>query len=407
MKNRLLENAISLWFIQIANYIVPFIILIHLTSAVGIEIYGVLAFSQGIITISTIFIDFGYDLSATNKISKNRHNKNYIDELIGGVLAIKFLLFLLCSLAIIVFYYANSKYASHGNIFLLSLFPLAMQSFAPLWFFQGIERMKYFAIASILSKIIFAITAISFIKSPEDYLLVPIFNGIGQLATLILSILFIYRLGYKIKKPSSRSIFYCFKFTQNFFVSRIAVASYMNGAIIVLGIIAQPAVVAVYSMAEQLYKALQAALGPVAAASYPYMAKEKDVALMLRLIFGIIALAFIGACAGYYLAPLFLKIFFNEVWTESLPVLNIFLISIVIHAGAIMTGYPLAAAIGKIEVANSSVVAGSIIYFVILGITFFLKAVSPVNLAIIMLISELSVFIHRAVVLLPIAIKRW
>lgn len=407
MKSRLLGNTISLILVQIVNYIVPFVVLIHLTKTVGIEIYGVLAFAQGVIMLGAILVDFGYDLSATNKISANRKNKKYIEKIIGGIFLIKFFIFILFSILIVFFCSIDTKYSNYNNVFLLSIFPLAAQSFSPLWFFHGIEKIKYFAIVNICAKIAFAFMAIYFIRNPSDYLLVPVLSGISQSIILIFSIFFIHKFGYGIKIPSVRFVVYCLNFTKKYFISRLAVASYSSGAIIVLGIIAQPAVVAVYSMAEQLYKAMQAALGPVAAASYPYMVKEKDVALMFRLIFGILTIAFAGSLVGFYIAPFFLETFFDKSWASTLPVLNIFFIAIVVHAGAIMTGYPLAAVIGKIDVANSSVITGSVVYFVLLAAAFFLEFITPVNLAIIMLTSEFFVFLHRASVLLPIAIKRW
>lgn len=406
MKRRLLSNAAYLVVVQIANYIAPLIILIHLTKTLGLSIYGVLAFAQGIIAISAVLLDFGYSLSATNKISKNRKNRQYVGSIIGGVFLVKVFLYIMCCLLILSYALLTEKYNEHRQIFLLSLIPIAMQGFAPIWFFHGIEKMKYFAMTTIMAKIIFALGAINLVKSQSDYYLVPLINGAGQAAALIASIYFIYKLGYKIRFPSIRFFFYCFKFTGNFFASRIAVASYMNGAIIILGLIAQPATVAIYSMAEQLYKVMQSALGPAAAASYPYMAKEKDVSLMFKLILGVISLAFIGALVGYYLAPLLVGLVFDKSWLASIPVLNVFLFAIVIHAAAVMTGYPLAAVVGKLEVANSSVMTGAVVYFVLLGLVFYLNMIAPVYLAAIMLISEFSVLLHRSIVLLPLAFTK-
>jgi hypothetical protein len=45
-----------------------------------------------------------------------------------------------------------------------------MQSIIPGWFFQGIEKMKYFAVATIAAKFFFAITIVLLIEKPEDYI---------------------------------------------------------------------------------------------------------------------------------------------------------------------------------------------------------------------------------------------
>jgi PST family polysaccharide transporter len=392
--------------VQLANYIAPFIILIHLTKTLGLEIYGVLAFAQGIIAISTVILDFGYNLSATNKISKHRGNKRYITNIISGVYVVKIFAFSFCAIAILIYSSLTEKYSDYKLLFLLSLAPIAIQGFLPVWLFHGIERMRFFAIATIVAKFIFAFTAIAFIRRPSDYYLVPVLNATGQFFALMASIYFIYKAGYKIRLPSLKIVVYSYKFTRQFFASRIAVASYMNGAIILLGLIAQPSAVAIYSMAEQLYKVMQSALAPAAAATYPYMAKQKDHNLMFKLIAGVVGVAIIGAFVGFFAAPSLVEMVFGPSWLASIPVLNIFFVAIVIHAAAIMTGYPLAALLNRLEVANNSVMTGAVVFFILLGLIYYLKLVTPVHIAGAMLISELCVLFHRSLILVPVAIKR-
>lgn len=405
MINRMFGNAVALWAIQAVNYIVPFIVLVHLTNVLGLEVYGVLAFSQGVVLLSLVLIDFGYGLSATNKISKYGRNKKYVSSLIGGVWGVQLCLYCLCAIAILIYAMTTVKYESYRDVFVFSLLPIAAQGFSPVWFFHGIEKMKYLAITTIASKVVFIFLILFFVKSSVDYYLVPFINGVGQLVTLIGSIFLVYKLGYEIKFPSVKLLSYCFRFTRHFFVSRLAVASYMNGAVVVLGLFANPVVVAVYSMAEQLYKVMQSALAPVASAAYPYMEKEKDVVLMLKLMFAVVAFAFLGAVAGYFLAPSLVIFVFDETWSASIPVLNVFLVAIVVHSAAMMTGYPLAAIVGRFDVANSSVVTGAIVYFSLLGLVFLFDVVEPTSLAIIMLVSEFFVFIHRSSILFPVVFK--
>lgn len=218
--------------------------------------------------------------------------------------------------------------------------------------------------------------------------------------------IFINKIGYGIRFPSLKLVAYSYKMTREFFISRVAVASYMNGAIVVLGLVAQPSVVAIYSMAEQLYKVMQSALSPIATATYPYMVNEKDSNLMFKLIFAVLVVAAIGSYVGFLSAPILVEIVFDSTWLNSIPVLNIFFVAILVHAAAIMTGYPLAALVNRLEVANTSVITGAAVYFIFLGLIFYFDLVTPINLAGIMLTAELSVLLHRSLILVPLAIKR-
>ena len=93
-------------------------------------------------------------------------------------------------------------------------------------------------------------------------------------------------------------------------------------------------------------------------------------------------------------------------WLAAIPVLHVFLVAIIVNAAAVMMGYPLAAAVGRIRVANDSVVGGAIIYALLLSLLLVLNVLTPINLAIIMILSEAYVLLHRIVLLLPSAIKK-
>lgn len=401
MNYKILKNTLWLLVVQATNYIAPFIVLIHLTKTLGLEVYGILAFTQGISTICAVVLDFGFGLSAINRISKNRNNKIYVSKIIGSISLIKLFLYLICCVGVVFYSLTTVKYASYSLLFLFSLIPLAAQGFMIDWFYQGIEKMRYIAILNIISKVIFVISVVNFVRSPSDCILVPVLNGCSLIISLFFSVVVVYKLGYKIGSPNLKTMSFCFKFAKPFLVSRMAVAAYTNGAILALGVFAQPAIVSIYSMAEQLYKVMQSAIWPVAAASYPYMAKSRDVHLMFKLYFLVIILTAFGASVGYYISPLLIKVVFDSSWLSSIPVLNIFFITVVIHAAAVMAGYPLAASVGKLKVANSSVITGGVVYIVSLGFLIIFHDVSPAALAIIMLLSEISVLLHRAIFLYP------
>lgn len=403
--HRLVSNTLSLTFIQIANYLAPLVTLVHLANVLGPETYGILAFGQAIVVLSSMIIDFGFNLSATHKIAKYRKSYQYVSRLIGGIYALKLIIFGFCLVVICVFANETDRYADHKNFLILNLLPILFQSLYPLWFFQGLEKMKLLAFISVLIKLLFVGLVFFFVKISEDYLLVPIFNAISQCIGVLLSIWMIYQLGYRVRFPSRRIITYCFRFSRHFFVSRVGVLVYMNSAVFILGLVASPIAVATYSIAEQLYKAMQSAISPLSAAVYPFMSKEKNTNLMLKLTYGCVLVTFSGALFGYFVSPMLLPLLFDDSWASSLSILNVFFVAVVIHAGAVMTGYPLAAAVGRVDVANSSVITGALIYCLGVGLLVWFGGVTPMMLACLMVVSELGVLAHRALVLMPLARK--
>ena len=399
------SNFISLSIIQLVSYVLPPFVLIYLTSTVGIERYGILAFCQSLVSACSIFIEFGYTLSATEKISKYRDKKIFVGKIISGIFMVKIILYVLCALAIIIYTLLSVKYIGHRSIFFLSLISLIAQGFFPFWLFQGIEKMKYITLIFALDKIIYVVMVILFIKEPSDYFLVPLFSGISGLISFAFSIWMIYKLGYSLSIPTAKTTRYCFKFSKPFFASRIGVGVYANSGLLVLGLVASPSITALYAIAEQAYRALQAIVVPLSQTLYPYMVQTRNIALMLRIIIMISVIAPFVGLFGYWCAPILFSRFFSSEWLNVIPIVNLFFVAIVIHYIAVILGYPLSAAVNRIDVANNSIISGSVVYLFLLSFLLYFHWVTPNNLVKIMILGELFVLGVRAKALLPLAIK--
>src|SRR5690554_253646 len=79
--HRVFKNASALALMQLVNYVAPLVVLLHLTHVLGVETYGVVAFSAGIAMMGLIIMDFGYSLSATNKVSLYRAHVGFVLKL--------------------------------------------------------------------------------------------------------------------------------------------------------------------------------------------------------------------------------------------------------------------------------------------------------------------------------------
>ena len=79
-----------------------------------------------------------------------------------------------------------------------------------------------------------------------------------------------------------------------------------------------------------------------------------------------------------------------------------FFVAVVVHAAAVMAGYPLAASVGRLDVANSSVVERIDLLSWYSRITTDRHDYTN-NVSLPMILSELGVLVHRAFILLPLA----
>jgi PST family polysaccharide transporter len=399
--HRLTQNAGALALLQVVSYITPILVLVHLTRALGIELYGILAFSIGVTQFSSILLDFGFGLSATQKISVRRERKPYVSRLIGAIFAIKAVALVFVAAGIVLYVTQSEKYHGHLDLFLLSLISLSAQCFLPIWFFAGIERMFYITIFTLVSKFLYLILIFTLVGSAKDLLWVPVADGISQLAGTAIGLYLLYRVGYFISLPKIRDIKYAANMTQGFFASRIAISVYASGGVLLLGMFGTPAATAVYSVAERFYQAMQQVFSPIVQAIYPYMAKERNIILLIKVTAGCFLLALLVGLVLVTVGPTLVLWWLGSGWSAATDVLYVFAAAIVFNVFLVMSGYPLSSILGTMRIANVSVVYGALFYIVCVGSLIATGHVTALAFAWALFLTELSVLAYRAIVLWP------
>ena len=196
----ILSNFFSLTILQVANYILPLIILPFLVRVLDLENFGIVMFSQALITFIVIAVDFGFDISGTREISISNTNKERISKVFSAIITIKILLIFLWLLILILLVECIPKLKVNSNIYYLNFGVVIGQGLFPGWFFQGIQRMKFVTIINIVAKLIFTLLIFFIVNKEEDFYLVPAFNSIGFLIAGVFG-LFLALKHVSIRKP--------------------------------------------------------------------------------------------------------------------------------------------------------------------------------------------------------------
>ena len=192
-KKRLLSNFFSLSLLQLFTYVLPLLTLPYLVRVLGTEKFGLVMFAQAFIIFFNILVDYGFNLSATREVAVNRESKEKLTEIFSSVMSIKFILIVIsfAILSIVIFLFDN--FSDNIDLFYLTFLWVIGQALFPVWYFQGLEKMKYITIVNVTSKLIFTIAIFIFIKDESDYILVPILNGLGFIIGGILSLRIVYK----------------------------------------------------------------------------------------------------------------------------------------------------------------------------------------------------------------------
>ena len=396
-KKQLLSNFFSLSVLQIFTYILPLITLPYLVRVLGTEKFGLVMFAQAFIIFFNIFVDFGFNLSATKDISIHRDNKQKITEIFSAVMTIKFILLLLSLILLSLVIFTFDKFSKDAGLYYLTFLWVVGQALFPIWYFQGMEKMKYITIINITSRVLFTLLVFIVIQKQSDYIYVPLVNGFGFIVGALLSLRIIHKnFNQSFTLCNIDTLKYYFYESAQFFWSRISLTLYTSANAFILGIFTNNTMVGYYSIAEKLYQAMQQVYQPIVQALYPYVAKHKNIPLFKKIftlsvlvnILGIILLFFIGQ----YIFDL---LFTEAIGEESLHVFHILLIAAIVVVPSILLGYPFLAALGYAKYANMSVIYGSIFHLLGLGVLILFKQVSIYNVALLVIATEVLVFSIR------------
>ena len=277
-KKRLLSNFFSLSVLQGGNYILPLITLPYLVRVLGVEYFGLLAFATVIVMYFQILTDYGFNLTATRDISIHRDNKKKVTEIFSMVISIKFILMLGSFFILTFIVFSFEKLSKDWLIYFLTFGTVVGQVFFPIWFFQGMERMKYITYVNIGSRLVFTIAIFVFIHSKEDLYMVPLLNSLGILGGSIYSLILVRKsFGIRFEFQKIASIKQYLIDGWHIFVSSFGINLYKGNVILILGIFTTDLIVGYFSIAKKIIDALNQIASIVSTTLFPFVVKNYKI----------------------------------------------------------------------------------------------------------------------------------
>jgi PST family polysaccharide transporter len=391
------RNSVALFILQLINMIAPLIVLPYLSRILGLDGFGLVMFSLSVCAIVLVVTDFGFNLSATYSISKHREDKLYVNELIGAIFIIKLGFFLFFLFSIIIFSFFQDLDLEGRLISVYISLNILFQAFIPTWFFQGIEKMKNVTVYMFFAKVTYVVLVFICISDKTDVELVILLYATSNLIAVILSVKSIYSNGYSIQRPVTIKIENVFKESVQFFISRAAVSIYTSGSTFLVGAFAGVHQVAIYGASEKIYQASKSVTAPIAQALFPYMTKTKNTTLLMKVVLVIgILLTAVCFCVGFW-ADEVMRLIFGDEFIGAGKVLQLFLIITIINFLSVNFGYPAFAGIGKVDIANYTVVLGAVVHLILLFSLYLSGGFNALNVVKAVLVTESIVMVLRLI----------
>jgi PST family polysaccharide transporter len=261
--------------LQVGNYIVPLLTLPFLYRVLGPDYVGLISFATATIMYIGLLNDYGFNISATRQVSINSENQNKINEIFSSVMIIKLFLIIPSIIILLLLIIIFEKFKANWEVFIYTFGIVIGQAIFPLFLFQGLEKIKEIVYINLISKMLFLILILTFLKNELDYLMIPIFTTIGSVIAGLWSLnLVLNKMKYKFVWPGCNNIKFHLKDGYHIFISTIAVSIYTISPTFILGIMTNNTVVGQFSAVEKIIQAAKGFYNPVLQAFFPFFSKN-------------------------------------------------------------------------------------------------------------------------------------
>jgi PST family polysaccharide transporter len=329
-RNKSLQNFLFLALIQSSTILISIISMPLLLQSIGAEQFGWVNLSFSVIIVFNILVGFGFNLSAPREVAINQSNKAALSQLVSNVFSAKILLALFSTALLLIGAYGLNFFQGYQSVLIFSVFLLFSEATFPLWFFQGMEKMKLISIANLLSKLLYLLGIVLFIHDPEQSKWVNFILGVSGLGINILMLIYIhYALDIKFYKPRFQQIFTLLRNTKLLLLSNLATHFSINGALIVLSFFASATTLGLFSLAERISMVLRMFPSMVIHSIFPNASKllKEDlsafISFLKKVSFIAIAIGLTVSLTVFGLAPLIIQLFSKSELVESISYLRV------------------------------------------------------------------------------------
>jgi len=246
-----------------------------LVQTIGIDSFGLINFSLSLGLYFGAIIQFGFGITATREIARHRDDSIRLAQIYSATLTATLILAGISTVLFSFIVLFFEKFYSHFELYFFTLLLVIFQSLFPIWFFQGMEKMKYITFLSLATSFIYLISLLVFVKQPSDFVLVPLLHAISAFFTFFLAIgLISKKFKVKFTTPHWREIKTIYGEGCHAFISQLAPSLYNNSAVFLLGLFTNNAVVGLYTAATKVIDALISFAYILSSTFFPYLSRD-------------------------------------------------------------------------------------------------------------------------------------
>lgn len=329
----LIENFISLSLFKVVDAVIPLIIIPYLITVVGKDNYGIYAFAYALIFYLLNIVQYGFSLSGVRLVAVNKEDKNKLNKIYSDVFTTQLYLSILVFVTLFLLVFFIDKFRDNYLVYTFFSLIILGELLSPIWFFLGIEKMKFITLVNLVSKSTFAILVFLLIKTKTDFVYISLYHSIGFVVSGIIAQIIIFRV-FKVKLTISpiTEVIKMLKHGLSAFLTLVTPTLYSNTSIFLVGIFGIPQYVTFMEIGSKVSGAFGVLNTVLTHVFYPFINRNKKFIEQVKYLF--VGLGFLLSICMFFLSESLIGLWLPEPSPEIIRVVKFlspspFLVSII------------------------------------------------------------------------------
>lgn len=326
-KKGLVRNILSLGGVQIANYIFPLISVPIISRIIGPEKFGVINYAGAFIGYFNMLIAYGFDFTATRKITRDPDNLRLRCQVFSEVLQAQSLLLIVSAFLFLLCLNFVPPLSADKKVAIFSSFICISTLFTQNWIFQALHDLHKVAVLNFVGKFGFTVAVILLIRQPKDYIWQPLLLSMIQIIISIICFGWAYKR-YKLKfiRVPLGQTFRLIWEERIVFFSSVVISFYTTTNTVMLGLMRDEREVGFFVAAQRIIAVATSVINvPFTQSLYPYVGnafgkgKEVGIQIVQKILPGLILVTSTATLCMFLFGPLVLHIFYGKAFAPSTP----------------------------------------------------------------------------------------
>lgn len=325
--NALRKNIIYLLVLQGGNYLLPLMTLPYLARVLGVDVFGEFGLTFTITQYLVMFIEFGFNLSASKKIATAKNKQEVVETFYTVLLAKLFLLIVVIAVLIL---FEGNQIDSATNYIWFAMPQLIGSVLFPVWYFQGVEKLSKVTISTLVGRFLIYPLIFVFVDSSSDIgLAIFIQTSAFLLVSLIGITLALIDLRASFYLPKIKQVLESLKDSFPLYSASLAMSLYTISTPLIINSLSNVYEVGVFNGADKIKAAVLGLFLVLGNALYTRASKRHALSLEEGLKFAKKVAIYQGGVALlvsisiYFLSDLIVELLLGRQYVDSVVILKV------------------------------------------------------------------------------------